>query len=281
MGDHSSTIQAEEVPQLVFNALVDEYGESQEEKYKGFVATQSLRKLLDYLDSDQLIEVRATAEVQDADETFKGPAPPGSARHCIETQERLTTSVELKYDRGKHGQFPREDIMEFLGLETSPMDDLAVRRATIRVSSEDLQSHLRTLLSEAIGVHDTKYLQSPFFFTARSQTATGRERDIVKKHNEKEFLKRVGYRVLRLKNMYSLRAMQGKADPVMGQTPADLEDMAFNHSDQETQSFGALYSNLLVNKFRQAFSRSIGEKTRLRWTDSGQWKRADALAAES
>jgi len=279
MGDASSTVQVEDVPQIVFTTLVDEFGENQERKYEGFVATQSLRNLMDYLDSDQLVSVTATADVQDAEESFKGPSPPGNARHCITTQEKLITSVDLTYDRGKHGAFPWPDVREFLDLETTPVDDLAVRRATVRVSSKQLETHLRDVLSEAINLHDTKYLQSPFFFTMGSRVAEGRkERDLVKEHNDGEFLKRVGYRVLQLRQMYSLRAMQDKADPVMGRTPRELEDMAFNHSDDSSQSFGALYSNLVINKWRQAFSRSIGEKTRFRWTDSGQWERVDEAA---
>jgi len=279
MGDASSTVQAEDVPQIVFTTLVNEFGESQEEKYKGFVATQSLRNLMDYLNDDQLVSVTATADVQDAEESFKGVAPPGDARHCIETQEKLITSVDLSYDRGKHGAFPWDAIQEFLNLETTPIDDLAVRCVTVRVPSEQLESHLRSVLSEAINLSDKKYLQSPFFFTMRSRVAKGqKERQLVKDHNDEEFLKRVGYRVLQLREMYSLRAMQDKGDPVMGRTPRELEDMALNHSDARSQSFGALYSNLVVNKWRQAFSRSIGEKTRFRWTDNGQWERADNIA---
>jgi len=105
MGDASSTVQAEDVPQIVFTTLVNEFGESQEEKYKGFVATQSLRNLMDYLNDDQLVSVTATADVQDAEESFKGVAPPGDARHCIETQEKLITSVDLSYDRGNTARF--------------------------------------------------------------------------------------------------------------------------------------------------------------------------------
>lgn len=280
MGDASSTVQVEDVPQIVFTTLVDEFGENQERKYEGFVATQSLRNLMDYLDGDQLVSVTATADVQDAEESFKGPSPPGNARHCITTQEKLITSVDLTYDRGKHGAFPWPDVREFLDLETTPVDDLAVRRATVRVSSKQLETHLRDVLSEAINLHDTKYLQSPFFFTMGSRVADGeKERNLVKEHNDEEFLKRVGYRVLRLKEMYSLRAMQDKADPVMGRTPQELEDMAFNYTDATTQSFGALYSNLVINKWRSAFSRSIGEKTPMRWTDNGQWVPAHAADA--
>lgn len=275
MGDGSSTVHVEDVPQLVFSTLVDEFGESQERKYKGYVGTQSLRTLMGYLDADQVVEMKATADIQDAEESFKGPSPTGAARHCLDVQEKLVTSFELNYSRSKHGAFPWADIGEHLDRESVPVDDLAARRVTVRVESNELEGHLRRVLSEAINLHDKKYLQSPFFFSMRSRVAEGAERRVVKKHNEEEFVKRVGYRVLQLNDMYSLRAMQDKADPVMGRTPRELEDMAFNHNADDAHSFGALYSNLVINKWRQAFSRSIGEKTPFRWTDSGQWERIE------
>jgi hypothetical protein len=281
MRDHAPTVQAEEVPQLVFQTLVDEFGESQQRKYKGFVATQSLRNLMDYVPAEQVTGMTATADVQDADESFKGPAPPGSARHCIDTQEKLITSVDLNYSRGTHGSFPWDDIQAFLDLETTPVDDLAVRSLTIRLENEQLESQLRRVLTAAIDLGDKKYLQQPFFFSMRSRQAQRKERDAVKKHNDKEFLKRVGYRVLELRDMYSLRAEQDKADPVMGVTPRELEDLALNYEDDESQSFGALYSKLIINKWRAAFSRSLVDTTSFRWSEDGTWRRADEIEAEA
>lgn len=281
MGESSPTVQDEDVPQLVFSTLIDEFGESQEEKYKGFVATQSLTGLMDYLDPHDVVRVYAAAESRDQDESFKGGGVPGDARHCVKTVEKLISTVELRYDRGKHGQFPWEDIQEFFDLETSSIDDLAVRRATIRLSSEQLEEHLRDVLCESINLGDRKYLKSPFFFKMGSRNVESqKERDLVEKWNEEEFLKNKGHRVLELAEMYSLRAMQDKPDPVLGMSPKEVEDMAFNHSDEQTHSFGALYSNLVINKWRQAFSRSIGEKTRFMWSENGQWERADELEAE-
>jgi len=281
MRDHAPPVQAEQVPQLVFRALVDEFGESQQRKYKGFVATQSLRNLLDYLQAEQIVDMTATADVQDAEESFKAPAPPGNARHCIDTQEKLITSVALDYSRSKHGALPWADIQAFLDMETTPVDDLAVRSLTLRVESEQLESQLRRVLSAALNLADKKYLQQPFFFAMRSRLAQNKERAAVKEHNDEEFLKRVGYRVLELRSMYSLRAKQDKADPVMGVTPRDLEDLALNYEDDASRQFGALYSKLIINKWRAAFSRSLADTTMFRWSEDGTWRRADEVEAEA
>lgn len=276
MRDQRAGVQAEQVPQFVFETLVNEFGESQRRKWRGYVVTQSLTELMNYLNPDSVVRVRATADITNEDETVKGPLPPGNARHCVDVCERLVTTVTLNYDRGKHGAFPWQDIREHFGQETSPINDLAVRELVVRREADELRDHLRRVLSEAIGLADSKYLRSPFFFKMRSRQAEGRERQQVRDHNDEAFLGRVGYRVLDLQQMYSLRAMQGKSDPVMGVTPQELEDLAFNFSDDEQQSFGALYSNLVINKWRQAFSRSVGDKMRMRWTEQQTWERADA-----
>jgi len=275
MRDSPSSVHPEEVPQMVFDTLVDEFGESQDIKYKGYVVSQSLEQLMGYLDRDQIISMRATADISNKDEVVKGTTPPGKARHCIEAREKLITEIQLNYSRSKHGKFPWGDVQEFLAEERTPIDDLAIRRLTIRTEAEELRDHLRTVLTDAVGLADKKYLKSPFFFTMKSRQAKAAERETVKEHNEEDFLKRVGYRVLELNKMYSLRAKKDKGDPVMGCTPRELEDLAFNHDDQQSQNFGALYSNLAINKWRQAFSRTFGEKTRFTWTDEGQWERAD------
>lgn len=278
MRDQQSTIQAEQVPQLVFNSLVDEFGEGQERKYSGFVATQSLRNLMDHLQHDQVVSLYAEADISAKNETTKGPMPPGAAKHCIEAQEKLKSWVELNFDLGKHGEFPWADVLEYLNQERTAVDDLAVRQLTIRLDNDQLETHLRRVLSESIGLGDQKYLKQPFFFSMQSRQAQNKERDAVKSHNDEEFLKRVGYRVLELRDMYSLRAMKDKSDPVMGVTPKELEDLAFNYADDETKRFGALHSKLIINKWRSAFSRSLADFTTFVWSEDGTWKRADATA---
>jgi hypothetical protein len=282
MRDHAPTDQAEQVPQLVFQTLVDEFGESQQRKYKGFVATQSLRTLMNYIQAEQVVEVYAEADISADSEPTQGPVPPGGAKHCIQAQQQTKTWLELNYDLSKHGELPWLDIAEYLDLETTPVDDLAVRSLTIRVENEQLELQLRRVLEAAIDLGDEKYLKQPFFFTMRSRPAQNKERDAVKEHNDNEFLKRVGYRVLDLRDMYSLRAKQDKADPVMGVTPRELEDLAFNYEDGATQSFGALYSKLIINKWRAAFSRSLADTTAFRWSDEALgWRRADEVEAEA
>jgi len=272
----SSSVYVEDVPDKVFETLVDQFGEKQDRKYHSFVATQSLRSLMGYLSHGQVIEANATADITDKTESLTTDEATGRAASCLKTVERLVSSAELNYDRGKHGEFPWHQIKEYLDSETSAVDDLAVRRLVIRVSSDDLEDHLRDVLTESIGLSDRKYLRSPFFFEMKSRVARGvKERDLVKKHNDEEFLKSKGYRVLENKKMYSLRAMQDKSDPVLGKTPRELEDMSFNHNDSETKSFGALYSMLVINKWRTAFSRSIGETTMYTWNEQGMWERAD------
>jgi hypothetical protein len=281
MGDGSSIVQVEDVPQVVFKALVNEHGESQQNKYAGYAVSQSLTELMHYLEPDQVVELKSETSPVSKDESFKGMSPPGAAAYCVDVKECLTTKIKLNYDYAKYGEFPWDDIQKFLNMETTPVDDLAVRSMTIRLESDQLRDQIRNVLND-MGLSDTGYLKCPFFFRMKSRTAKDAERDQVKNYNDEEFLKRVGYRVLELENMYSLRAQQDKNDILLrgksdNMNPRDLEDMAFNYSDATEQVFGALYSNLIINKWRRAFSRNLGEKTRMLWTDEGQWKRASEV----
>jgi hypothetical protein len=285
MGDGSSIVQVEDVPQTVFETLVNEYGHSQERKYTGYAVSQSLTELMHYLDSDQIIALKAVADVTSEEESFRGMQPPDRAAYCIDLRECLTTKIKLHYDRATYGMFPWDDVQSFLCMETTPVDDLTVRSLTVKIDSQQLRNQIRNVLTD-MGLTDTNYLKCPFFFTLQSRPAKRRERDKVKKHNDDDFLSRVGYRVLELQQMYSLRAQQDKKDILLrGKSdnlyPRGLEDMAFNYNDPAEQQFGALYSNLIINKWRAAFSRNLGEKTPMVWTDDGQWKRVDERDAAS
>jgi hypothetical protein len=282
MGDGSSTVQADEVPEIVFETLVNEYGESQQQKYTGYAVSQSLTELMHYLDPQQIVDLKAEANPTSKDESFKGMMPPGAAKYCINVKECLTTRIKLNYDYSKYGEFPWNDIQEFLDMKTTPVDDLAIRSMTVRLKSKKLRNRIREVLAD-MGVTDTRYVKSPFFFTVESRNVRENERDQVKKHNDEEFLNRVGHRVLELKSMYSLRAQQGKKDVLFRTNdgkmyPREFEDLAFNYNDATVQSYGALYSGLIINKWRAAFSRNLGEKTRMMWTEEeGQWMTAAQL----
>jgi hypothetical protein len=277
MGDGSSIAHVEDVPQAVFRALVNEHGHEQDKKHVGYAVSQSLTELMHYLDPSQVIRVKAHAKSKDDDETFKGISPEGAAAYCVDVTECLTTEIKMNYDYDRYGRFPWSQIKDFLEMETTPVDDLTVRSMTLRLESDRIRDELRKVLTD-MGLSDTDYLRNPFFFTLESRQAKDEERDYVKKHNDEEFLKRVGYRVLELQSMYSLRAQQGKKDPLARTKsgdvyPRDFEDMAFNYNDKTSQNFGALYSQFVINKLKQPFSSNLVNKTRKIWTSDGQWKR--------
>jgi hypothetical protein len=281
MGDGSSIVQVEDVPQVVFETLVNEYGHTQQHKHTGYAVSQSLTELMHYLEPDQVVAVKSEASPISKEESFKGMTPDGAAAYCVDVRECLTTEIKLNYDYSKYGEFPWKKIQEFLNMETTPVDDLAVRSMTISLESEQLRDQIRHVLND-MGLSDTKYLKNPFFFSMKSRRAEDVEREQVVKNNDEDFLKRVGYRVLEVDNMYSLRAQQDKKDILLrGKSdnlyPRDLEDMAFNYTDPSSQNYGALYSQLIINKWRAAFSRNLGEKARMVWTDDGHWKRASEV----
>lgn len=273
MGDNQPVVQREEVPRLVFDTLADEYGESQNQRWKGYVATQSLTELMGYLEPDDVISMRATSDITNKDETVKGAIPTDNlTAACFDINEKLVTNIRFNFRRNDVGTFPWDGIKEFLDDPLCPVSDLAVRELTFKISDDELRDHLRKVMSIGINLHDTKYLQNPFFVEMSSRKAESRERDQVRSETDDSFLQRVGYRVLKIDNMHSYRAHRGESDPVMGVTPEELEDLAFNYNTKHERKCGLLYSKLAINKLRRAFSRSAMDTKMQTWTEQEIWE---------
>jgi len=263
----------EDIPRLTFDTLCHAFQQNPEKKFHSFVVTQSLRKLMDYLDPNDVIEIVASGQQIDEQQSFNDESPPGKAASCVTNYERFTSGGRLKYRKSKHGGFPWEDIKTWLDYETT-VDDLAVREIVVMVRDEELQRHARNVMDEAFGLNDLQYLQSPFFFKMRSRDTKGSyERQLVKDHNDDAFLKSKGYRVLENQKVYSLRAQQKRGDVPFGVPPRELEDLAFNFSKQNKQSYGILYSLLFINRWATAFSQSIAETNPASWDEDGNWER--------
>jgi len=267
------TIPGENIPGLMFDTLCDVFQQDPSEKYHSFVVTQSLRNLMHYVKPNQVIEVVASGQEINEEETHKIDSPPGKAASCVTNYERITSGGKLKYRKSKHGNFPWDEIKTWLDYETT-VDDLAVRELVVMVRDEGLERHARDVMDEAFGLKDVNYLQSPFFFKMRSRDVDGHyERQLVKDHNDDAFLKSKGYRVLENEKVYSLRAQQKRGDNPMGVEPRELEDLAFNFSEQDNQSYGVLYSMLFINRWATAFSQSIAETSLSTWDEDGNWER--------
>ena len=266
-----SKVQGEDIPSKTFDTLCDVFQQDPTKKYHSFVLTQSLRKLMQHVDPNDVIEMLATGQELDQQQSFEDKSPPGKAASSIMAYERFATGGELRYRKSKHGQFPWEDIQTWLDLETT-VDDLAIRELVVMVRDEQLQRHARDVLQEAFGLNDLQYLQSPFFFRMKSRKAedpTLKRR--MKDTNDKSFLKSKGYNVLENKSMYSLRAQQKRGDVPMGISPRDLEDLAFNFSEKSDQSYGVLYSMLFINRWQTVFGNSMTETSRSTWDEQGEW----------
>jgi hypothetical protein len=269
----SSTVDPEDVPRLMFDTLCNEYTQDPSKKYYSYVLTQSLRRIMSYLNPDQVISMRADAYQKDKEESFKTKAFPNDAHRFITVSEDLVQNVELRFDASKHGTFPWDSVKA--GLDSPDVvDDIAIRELVVRVDSPELQRHSRDVMQEALGLNDRQYLQSPFFFSMTSRPVrTERERRLVQDKNEDEFLNDKGHRVLENQSVYSFRAQTDKGDQPLGVSPRELEDLAFNYSADDTRSYGVLYSMLFINKWRTAFSQSMGETDLASWTEEGIWER--------
>jgi len=57
----SSSVDPGDVPRLMFDTLCNEYTQDPSKKYYSYVLTQSLRRIMSYLNPDQVISMRADA----------------------------------------------------------------------------------------------------------------------------------------------------------------------------------------------------------------------------
>jgi hypothetical protein len=269
----SQTVDPADVADLMFETLCQEYSQDPTKKYYSYVSTQSLRKIMSYLDPDQVISMRAEAYSKDKEESFKTKPFPGAAGKFISVKEDIVQNVYLRYEASEHGSFPWADVKA--GLDSPNLvDDIAIKNLVVRVDSPELQRHSRDVMEEALGLNDRQYLQSPFFFEMSSRSVnTETERRLVKDNNDEHFLNAKGHRVLENQSVFSFRAQTDKGDQPLGVSPRELEELAFNFSAHDTQSYGVLYSMLFINKWMSAFSRTIGETTLASWTEEGTWER--------
>jgi hypothetical protein len=269
----SQTVDPADVADLMFQTLCDEYSQDPTKKYYSYVTTQSLRKIMSYLNPDQVISMRAKTYSKDKEESFKSKPFPGDAGKFMSVNENIVQNVDLRFEASQHGSFPWEDVKA--GLDSPDLvDDIALNNLVVRIDSPELQRHSRDVMEEALGLNDRQYLQSPFFFEMSSrQVNSETERRLVKDNNDEDFLNAKGHRVLENQSVFSFRAQTDKGDQPLGVSPRELEDLAFNFSAYDTQSYGALYSMLFINKWRSAFSRSIAETTRASWTEEGTWEK--------
>lgn len=273
-----STVHYDDIPQRVTDALIDEFGESQDRKRRGYVPSQSIQELMAFLEPEQIQKVRAVRRVKDTSESF---GVGHSLPEYIKAEEQLKRELIIDYDRAKHNGFEWERISDFL--VDSELKDIAIRKLVIKMENDQLREHLFTLLQKAVN-YPSSYkseFTDPFYFVMESQPAeTNKDYNRIQDFHEQGYLKDLGWpqRCLDLMEIWSYRAWTKSGSSPLADgsgkvTQRDIEEHAFNQSQRDNPVFGAVNSPLVINRWREPFGRGVTEMRNYEWSEEGEWVR--------
>ena len=255
--------------ELVWDELLNNYQETEKSHVQGFVLTQSLKKVLEYVPAGDIIELDARAQSKDAEESFKTSQVDGIPG--LSAREELVSKMDLRFRKLKHDTIRSGSILSELE-SSNPIDEMAISRMVVQVDEPELADIIRDIMVSAFGLQDSGYMKPPFFCHLVSESpATEKERRMVESYNDDQFLTHTkAVRVMRLKSLYSLRAQMNSQNRVHGyQTPQKLEDECVNYF--EGARYGILYSHLFNNKWRMSLGNQIAHRTRYELDESNEW----------
>ena len=269
-------IKAEDIPERIKEALVNQHGESQDRCVRGYVPSQSLQWLMEFLDGEQIQRLKAKRTVKDDTQPFDifNQTLPSH----VDAEEQVRREVVIDYDRSKHLGFDWEPVRDFL--IDSGINDLAVSKLTFRMDNQGLRDQLFAVLRDGIQYPKSYKAEftDPFYFVMESKAPqTSKDYDMVDKVHEEGELKELGWnpRTLDLMSIWSHHAFTKSGNQPMGVTQYELEEYAFNQRESDSPVFGAVNSLLVVNKWRQQFSRGKTEKRVFDWQEQKGWVRTE------
>lgn len=285
----SGVVKIDSIPERVYQHLISAYGTGQQKRVQGYFASQSLRKLLEYVDAEDIEYIYGERRVRSESEDL----PTLGTNPFLEyttLSDRRVLSIEVKYDRRDVKQpFDAEGILGVL--EDEPLlYDIPVRHVVFRMSSGILYDQLSDLLKEAVKFSDMGEFEQPFFAEMKScspgsETARQRARDI---HDDRYFKARGEdykdgicldwpIRTLDLKALWSLNAWN-KSGRVVGKkgngdnvNMRELEDLAFNYYESDERKFGAVNSKLVVGKWMETFTQGVADIKKFDWREKEGW----------
>jgi len=282
------------LPETAHETMVDLHGESQKDRVVGYAVTQSLKRVMEHVDPDDIIEVKGRRKVNErtADITDLNF---GAGREWITHQEKRRDVVRLNYERGAEGVFPWDDIVA--GIDSiGGVTDMPIRRLAVQFEDdllhEHLWEHVQSTLKTHFGskLHDANAFSQPFIAVLQSRSPPTRHvRQLVEDaHPERYWLngdmtdtegrRGLGWspRTLDLTALWSRRAFRNAGDDVAttadgAVTMRDIEEAVINRVSDDDPVYGAVNSKLAVNKWRSAFSNQLTDMKRYQWQETEGW----------
>jgi len=274
--------------------IVDIHGESQQDRVVGYLATQSLRKVMEFLEPEQIIKAKGKRRIYDRKNEVSNVTFPG-AEEFVNDYEKHRQVVQLDFERDRRGVFPWKAIYD--GLEDNDdLEDIPLRTLAIQFEDDQLHQHLwehiqETLKNQGVDpLHDSNAFKQPFI-AELSTTAVPNdavERSVRGNHDVRYWMngdetdedghRGLGWspRTLDLEAIWS-RVAWGDSKRVVTRSGTskysmrDIEEAVFNRVHDDKPIYGVVNSKLAVNKWRSVFSRGVSDMKRYEWRKTEGW----------
>lgn len=287
--------------------LIDCHGALQKKRRVGYFASQALRQLMEHIDDSNIVQLAGHRTASDS--TIKGvPISKGSADYLFRDTS-YSESVRLEYDRKENRPFKWNIVEEDLRSSES-VYDLAVTHAVVKVDDTDISDFISTFIEQAMDRLDrdisTSWVRNPIYVTLKPNPTTAQStgsgqsrREHIQEYTPAHYFQSRGdadgtdpglnwttIQSLDLAKVESRHGFLNSGDIVfqekvgMGDmvkfTPSDIEDELINTYSMKKPRFGAINSEVLIERVKQAlfdhdsFGMSIYDwDTSQGWSETG------------
>lgn len=275
--------------------IVDLHGESQRDRVVGYLNTQALCQIMEYLDPEDIIEVKGRRRVNETATDITKLEFSG-AEEWVTLSEKRREILSLTYERDARGPLPWDEIQE--GITNSELlGDIPIDRLAFKFEDSQLQEHLWEHIQETLSNHpagaalqDPGAFKQPFIAVMESSPpgTDAAKRDVEDDHPGRYWLagdktdengrRGLGWRprTLDLTAIWSRRSYRRANDTVARSsagkvTLREVEEAVFNRVREDEPVYGAVNSKLAVNKWRSALTRGCTGMKAYQWLQTEGW----------
>jgi len=291
-------VNLEEIEELVTSDhLIDQ--SSPGRRYKPYALTAALKKMMEYVEPDDIQELRATRNFEFETRAIQEVLE-SDVSHLMNGERIIRRNFELEFDRTTDGRFPWHAIEYLLG-ENATLYDITVRGAVIRFDDEEFEEEWKDHIRDAIDADEvpTDWVETPFFAVLKSSDAgEPQARDgVIRIHDEDYFSEEakadegkpgipMNLVTLDLEGIWSFRAFVDDDEVLHSNwkgdvdwTPRKIEYALMNYFNPESRYSGLLRTSSLSNHWRRIFSTEASDIKVFEWEEGEEWEQqADAEA---
>lgn len=282
------------VSDAIHEYLIENEGESPKVRNRGIFYSQSFKKLFEFVDPDDVVQIQARRQIKNKSESFPSLMS-GDVGEYTRSEEQIKVSYSLDYDKAEHGKFDYQGVLD--DIERKELTDLPVERVVIQKDHSILFEELSKMFDrvDEIGFVPNEF-REPFYFVMESRSAgLKRQKEQVRRNHPEWYFTydesgehdRLGWklRTLDLVEIWSHNAWTESGNIVAScptesgdredLTQQGLEDLAFNHIGSSRPVFGAVNSKIVISRWKTLFDTNMTGIKSWQWDSDGQWARTE------